>query len=262
MLKTPFTKNNKQKTIHKKKQGYGPKSAILVTLAIYFGTQIIAGIFIGLFLALSGNSTEEITKIVNDSVIISFSFILIAESLSLWFLWQFLRYRRIRLADIGIKKPTLRNIFYSIPAYGIYFIVLLFAFVLIQGLSNIDTDQEQQIGFEGASGLLPLILVFISLVILPAVVEEIMIRGFLYSGLVKKYSKKIAAFIASLIFAVAHLQLGSGESLLWIAAVDTFILSMVLIYLRELTGNIWAGVTVHMIKNSLAFISLFIIKLI
>jgi membrane protease YdiL (CAAX protease family) len=138
---------------------------------------------------------------------------------------------------------------------------LLIAFAVVQGISSINTDQQQQIGFENASGLLPLSLVFISLVILPAFVEEIMIRGFLYSGLLKKYSKKIAAILASLIFAVAHLQLGSGEPPLWIAAIDTFILSVVLIYLRERTGNIWAGVAVHIIKNSFAFVSLFIVKL-
>jgi membrane protease YdiL (CAAX protease family) len=194
--------------------------------------------------------------------VVGFSFFLVVEALSLWLLWQFLRYRNISLGEIGIKKPSFENILYAIPAYIVYFIILLISFAFVQGLTNIDTDQEQQIGFGGASGLLPLTLVFISLVILPAIVEEIMIRGFLYGGLVKKYSKRISAVVASLIFAIAHLQLGSGESPLWIAAVDTFVLSVVLIYLRELTGNIWAGVFVHMIKNSLAFVSLFIVKLI
>lgn len=262
IAKTVPVKNNKQKTINEKKQGYSPRSAILVTLLIYFGTQIITGIIIGLFFYLSGKSSEEITDLVNNSVAVQFTFIAIVEALSLWFLWQFLRYRNIKLSDIGIKRPKLENLLYAIPAYGVYFIILLVSIGLLQGLTDINTDQEQQIGFEGATGLLPLTLVFISLVILPAVVEEIMIRGFLYSGLLKKYSKKIAALIASLIFAAAHLQLGSGEPPLWVAAVDTFILSMVLIYLRERTGNIWSGVAVHMIKNSFAFISLFIVHLI
>jgi len=247
---------------NKNKQNYGPVSAILTTLAIYFGAQIIAGVFIGLFLYLTGKTSNEITDLVSNSVSVGFSFILIAEILSLWFLWSFLKYRKISFGEIGIKKPSFENILYAVPAYMVYFIILLITFTLVQNLSGIDTDQEQQIGFESASGLLPLTMVFIALVILPALVEEIMIRGFLYSGLVKKYSKKIAAVTASLIFAAAHLQLGGGEPPLWIAAIDTFILSIVLIYLRERTGNIWAGVAVHMIKNSFAFISLFILKLI
>ncbi len=262
MTKTPDTKNNQRKTINEKSSSYGPKSAILVTLAIYFGAQIIAGILIGLFLYLTGKTSEEIVEIVNDSVSIGFDYILIVEALSLWFLWLFLKSRRIRLGEIGIKKPSFENILYALPAYVVYFVILIAVFAVAQSVSNIDTQQEQQIGFEGASGLLPLALVFIALVILPAVVEEILIRGFLYSGLVKKYSKRISAVVASLIFAVAHLQFASGEPPLWIAAIDTFVLSMVLIYLRELTGNIWAGVVVHMIKNGLAFVSLFIVKLI
>lgn len=246
----------------KKKQGYGPKSAILVTLGIYFGAQIIGGIFVGLFLYLSGKTSEEITELVSSSVGIGFGYILVAEVLSLWFLWLFLKSRKIRLGEIGIKKPSFENILYALPAYVVYFVILLAAFAVVQSVTNIDTDQQQQIGFQGASGILSLTLVFISLVILPSIVEEVLVRGFLYSGLVKKYSKKIATVIASLIFAIAHLQLGSGEPPLWIAAVDTFVLSMVLIYLRELTGNIWAGVVVHMIKNGLAFVSLFVLKLV
>lgn len=262
MTKTVAAKNNQQKIINKKRQGFGPKSAILVTLSIYFGTQLIAGILVGLFLSLTGNSAEDIARLVNDSVPLGFSFILLVEVLSLWFLWLFIKGRSIKLSEIGIKRPSLGNILYALPAYVVYFVILIVSFALVQSLTTIDTDQDQHIGFEGASGLLPLALVFISLVILPSIVEEVMIRGFLYSGLVRKYSKKIAAVIASLIFAIAHLQLGAGDPPLWIAAVDTFVLSMVLIYLRELTGNIWAGVVVHMIKNGLAFVSLFILKLV
>lgn len=242
------------------KTGYGPRAAILVTLGIYFGTQIIASILIGFYLFVSGYSADEIASLATDSVAIGFGYILLVQLLSLWFLWQFLRYRKISFSEIGIKKPSFENILYAIPAYVVYFVILLFAFALVQGLTNIDTDQKQQIGFEGASGFLPLVFVFIALVVFPALVEEIMVRGFLYSGLVKKYTKRIAAVVASLIFAIAHLQLGSGTPPLWIAAIDTFILSMVLIYLRERTGNIWAGVVVHMIKNGIAFVSLFIIK--
>lgn len=258
MSKAQITKNNQQKTINKK-SGFGPRSAILVTLAIYFGAQIIAGVLLGSYLSLTGHSREEITSLASNSVIVGFSFFVLAQALSLWFLWQFLRYRKISFSEIGVKKPNFENILAALPAYVAYFALFSVAFLLLRDITSIDTEQEQQIGFDGASGLLPLTLVFISLVILPAVVEEIMVRGFLYGGLIKKYSKISAAIIASVIFGIAHLQLGSGEPPLWIAAADTFILSMVLIYLREVTGNIWAGVVVHIIKNSFAFLRLFVL---
>ena len=46
---------------------------------------------------------------------------------------------------------------------------------------------------------------------------------------------------------------------LWIGALDTFILSLFLVFLREATGNLWAGITLHATKNLVAFITLFII---
>lgn len=252
---------NLQKRKTEKRIGWGPVAAVFVTLSIYFGAQILAGYFIFQYLFATGTSQSEIIKTIDNSIVLQFSFLLIAQILSLLFLWLFMRYRHISWQQIGLKKPSFDNLLYSLPAYAVYFILFAISYALVNAfVPGVNVDQEQQVGFEGANGAVALSFVFVALVVLPAVVEEIMVRGFLYGGLRNKLPKIKAAIVASLIFGAAHLQLGSGEIPLWIAAVDTFILSMVLIWLREKTGNIWAGVAVHMIKNSLAFISLFIIK--
>jgi membrane protease YdiL (CAAX protease family) len=106
-----------------------------------------------------------------------------------------------------------------------------------------------------------LTLTFISLVILPPLVEETLMRGYLYGSLRKNMSKIGAALVTSIIFASAHLEFGSGAPLLWIAALDTFVLSLFLVYLREKTGSLWAGMLVHALKNGIAFASLFIFHL-
>ena len=69
-----------------------------------------------------------------------------------------------------------------------------------------------------------------------------------------------AAIITSLMFAVGHLQFGSGAPLLWVAALDTFVLSLVLCYIREKTDSLWPGIFIHAIKNALAFSVLFLFK--
>ncbi len=51
---------------------------------------------------------------------------------------------------------------------------------------------------------------------------------------------------------------GSGAAPLWLVAAETFILSLVLIGLRELTGGLWASILVHMAKNGVAFLYIFI----
>ena len=42
-----------------------------------------------------------------------------------------------------------------------------------------------------------------------------------------------------------------------LAAATAFVLSLVLIYLREKTGSLWASITLHAIKNGVAFVALF-----
>jgi membrane protease YdiL (CAAX protease family) len=66
-----------------------------------------------------------------------------------------------------------------------------------------------------------------------------------------------AALLTSALFAVPHLLEGNG-SLLWIGGMDTFVLSLALCYLREKTGSLWAPVALHMLKNGVAYLALFV----
>ena len=65
----------------------------------------------------------------------------------------------------------------------------------------------------------------------------------------------------SLLFAAGHLAEGGSAGLLYIAAIDTFSLSLVLIYLREKTDGLWASMTLHALKNGIAFVALFALHL-
>ena len=240
---------------------FGPVSALLITLLAFLGSQVLAGILIALFLSAIGKDSGYIIDLLSESTFGQFIFILVVEVLTLAILYWFIRQRGITYREIGLgRKPRLSDGGYAVLTFVIYFVLLAIVMALV-GLfaPGIDLDQEQQIGFEAAKeGGDGLVLVFISLVILPPIVEEILIRGFLYSGLRRKYNKLTAAIFASVVFGIAHLQLGSGAPPLYVAAIDTFVLSMVLIALRERTGSIWAGMGVHALKNGLAFLALFV----
>ena len=89
-----------------------------------------------------------------------------------------------------------------------------------------------------------------TLVIVAPIAEEVLFRGYLY-GKLKGYVPAIwAALATSLLFGIAHFQ--------WTVGIDVFILSMFLCGLRSLTGSIWAGILVHILKNALAYYILFI----
>lgn len=244
------------------KTGWGPVSAILITALVYFGSQLLAGLSIGLYGSITGKDSSELARAVEGSVVYQFSFMLLVAIFSLFLLWLFFKKRQIKLADIGLgRNLKLSDVGGAVLVFGLYFLALILVLsILGEFVPGVDLDQEQQIGFDGAEGL-QLALVFASLVLLPPIVEEIMVRGFLYGGLRNKLTPIVAAILASAIFGTAHLQFGSGEALLWVAAIDTFVLSLFLIYLREKTGALYSGMIVHFLKNGLAFVSLFIIKL-
>lgn len=237
---------------------WGPVAAILVAFGVYFGGQILGGILVA-FVPLSlGWSEQRIEEWFTGSTIAQFSMILALEAMTLLLLYAFMRYRKATLVMIGLVKPKLKDLGYALIGFAVYLPVYIGSLTILTSLiPTLDVEQEQQIGFEQAAGA-ELILVFVALVVLVPLAEEIVMRGFLYSGLRSKLPKIAAAIITSVLFAIAHLQLGSGEPPLWVAAVDTFLLSLVLIYLRELTGGLWASIGLHALKNGLAFLVLFV----
>lgn len=240
--------------------GFGPLSAVVLLIVTYFASQLMAGILIGLGAAVLGFDAAEALDKLESSTYVQFAYVLVVEVITLAVLWWFMRRRSISWKEIGLgRKFMTRDIAPALQVFVVYFMALIAVTTAVEALiPSLDVDQKQQLGFESAATDVQLIFVFMSLVILPAIVEEIMVRGFLYSGLRKKFKKVTAAIVASLIFGAAHLQFGLGASPLWIAAIDTTVLSLFLIYLRERTGSLWAGMLVHGLKNGLAFLFLFV----
>lgn len=242
--------------------GYGPLSALLVTIAAFFGSQVFAGLIIGAYIALFHKDADHVMKLLTDTTSGQFAYIACIEIFTLGILYWFMRTRGITLATIGLgRKPRLGDLGNAAIWFVGYFILLALIMAVVGAyIPAVDVDQEQQLGFESVQGFVPLLLVFISLVVFPPIVEEVLIRGFLYSGLRQKWTRVVSAIVASFLFGLAHLQLGSGAPPLYVAAIDTFFLSIVLIALREKTGSLWAGMIVHAFKNGFAFIALFILQ--
>ncbi len=238
---------------------WSPLESVAVTLAIYFVGQFVGAILIYIVPLMLGVSQQSITDWATNNVYGQFLFVVAVEAVTFWLLIRFLRRRYASLKTIGLsRKPKFRDLGYVVIGFLIYFVIYLMALTVFkQAFPHVNDNQQQIIGFGGANGL-QLPFVFVSLAVLPPVVEELMVRGFLYSGLKKGLPIIWAAIITSVLFATAHLQAGNGEPLLWTAALDTFVLSFVLIYLREKTGSLWASIGLHMLKNSIAFFSLFV----
>lgn len=245
----------------KKRVGYGAFYAIAVTFFAYFASQFFGAVILAFWARAVGRDAQTTLNGLETNTALQFGFFLIVEALTIYIIWWFLKRRGNSFKDIGLqRRPKKSDLGPAIGVFIVYFIALIAVTALASSLTGINTDQKQDLGFTGTKTNLELIMIFISLVILPPLAEEITVRGFLYTGLKAKFSKNIAAIAASVLFGIAHLQLGNGQAPLWIAAIDTMMLSMFLIYLREKTGALWSGMLVHGLKNGVAFLFLFVLN--
>ncbi len=240
---------------------WNPWLGLVFAVVIFYAAEVFGALVVLIYPYLHHWSHAQATDWLSTSTAAQFIYILLAESLILGALYLFLKHYRSTFSTIGLKRPRWRDAAYGLMAVPVYYLIYLMTVgVVTHFVPGLNIDQHQQIGFTDVQGTLALIMAFISLVILPALTEEIMVRGFLYSSLRKAMKIIPAALLTSLIFAAAHLPEGGAAGPLYVAALDTFILSLVLIYLREKTGSLWASITLHAIKNSIAFMTLFVLN--
>lgn len=233
--------------------------AVAAVILIYFVSQFVGGLALSIYPAIRHWSSAQANNWITNSVPAQFIYVIIAEGLTIAAVLQILKHFKVSVKVIGIKRFKREDILYAVAGFGVYFISYAIVLQIVTKLiPSLNVNQQQQIGFSNASGIAQLVLTAISLVILPPIAEEILMRGFLYTSLRKNMPKIVAALLTSVIFASAHLEFGEGAPLLWVAAIDTFVLSLVLVYLRDKTGRLWASMGVHAMKNSIAFASIFI----
>lgn len=247
---------NKKYWIRGSQRFGSPPRVIFFTLVIFLVSQFVAGIAVGLIAMTQGIATGSIDSWVTNSVLAQFTFTFIAEALVVALILALLHYSHLKRSQIGLKKPSGDFIGKALIGFVAFYALVIVAYIVLAVIFpeiNV-ANQDQDIGFKSVSGDNQLLLTFISLVILPPIAEEVLMRGYLFSSLRSHLKFMPAAIITSLLFGLAHIQTGSGSAVLWTAAVNTFILSLVLVHLREKTGNIWAGVIVHALNNLVAFI--------
>ena len=236
-------------------RGFGSLSLVVFnTVVIFILSQFIAA-FVVMALASVFHGNSASASVLDDSIAAQFFYVLIAESLSVWLVLKLIQRRGLKLLAIGLgRKPTWGDATKAVVGFLVYYALLVvITLVMAWLLPNFNTDQKQYLGFNNINSTGDNILAFVALVILPPLGEETLVRGYLYSGLRSKLKYLPALLVTSLIFGLAHLEIGNGNPLVWGAAIETFVLSIVLVHLREKTGALYAGMLVHLANNLIAF---------
>jgi membrane protease YdiL (CAAX protease family) len=196
-----------------------PLRVILTTIGIFLLTQLLAAFLVELCIGAFEHNTDPGGSL-TSSAPAQFFYILMAEGL------------------IGFA--------------AFFALLVVINGILSQIFPSLNSEQ-QDVGFNTLNSALDQVLALLALVILPPLGEETLVRGYLYSGLRSKWKFAPAMIVTSLLFGFAHLELGSGASAVWAAGIDTFVLSLVLVYLRESTNALYAGMLVHGLNNLSAF---------
>jgi membrane protease YdiL (CAAX protease family) len=241
---------------------WSPVTAILIVIIIVVLMPLVLQTALLFVPQLFGVSGKDAAHWLSNSTLANFVYVLCIEVISVGILAWFLKRRRVSFwTSLGIRRPKWSDAGYTILGIVAYFALFAVTLGIVQSITHVDTTKEQALGFEKGIGGFNLLLAFCSLVILPPLAEELTFRGFLY-GTLRRYrvSVIVPVLITSLLFGFFHLFGTADGSLLWIAAIDTFTLSLVLCVLRERTGSICACIALHMLKNCFVFINLFIIS--
>lgn len=235
------------------RDGFGHPLLVIVSLIfIFISSQVLAAVITQIILSVSGREID-----IFQSTTAQFLFILIAEALAVWAVFWLLRRRGLGFSSIGLgRRPRWGDLGSALLVFLVFYILLAVLFALLVALApdiKPKLDEPQQIGFTSINSIIDKLMAFTALVILAPIGEEIMVRGYLFSGLRRHWHFLPSAIVTGLVFGAAHLQPENPGALVWGAALSTFILSFALVYLREKTGALYASILVHSLNNAIAF---------
>lgn len=220
---------------------WGVLSATFWSIAAFFAPQFALVPFIDFFARLAVDQNAKI-----------FMFQGIAQLATLLVLWLVVRkVYHSSLKVIGLARFSPGLLWWALLAFPLYLAASIAVSTFVGAVFGINLNEQQDIGYTDPNGY-ELALIFVALVILAPFVEEVLFRGFLFTAFRRTFGFWIGAIGVSLIFAVAHGQANVG--------IDVFVLSLFLCYLREKTDTLWTAVALHSVKNLVAFVLLFIMK--
>lgn len=223
---------------------------IIIAVALCWAIAQLALIGILKLLSLCGITWNINSTVENLALRVAVYSIMIALLLST------LRYRygNLSMRDLGLPRLLeWKDIGLSFAGIVLYFLLAALALAAAQLIPAFNATQTQDVGVSALLFGGNLSMAFFILVVLTPLCEEVIFRGILYGQLrrFKKIPWWIVALIVSMLFGLAHGQ--------WNVGIDVFCLSMVACALYELTGSIWSGILLHMMKNAVAFVVLFLL---
>ena len=168
--------------------------------------------------------------------------------------------KKVSRDELGLKDwPTWTDIGLAPIGFIVYLIIAAGLVAFFSQFPWFDASEAQDIGFKTYIFGFDRLLAFLTLVVVAPIAEEVIFRGWLYGKIRSKLWGEmshwaailVTTLLVSVLFGLIHMQ--------WNVGVNVFAMSLVLCALREVTGTIYAGILLHMLKNGVAFYLLYML---
>lgn len=212
---------------------WGAWATFFLSLGIFMLFAFAAGFGAFLYMTLTGQTDSEPI----EGLLVSIGS-LVAVPVCLGALVWLVRKRGASPADYFALRPfPARQLMFWIPLVG----ALLVASAAVNVLLGRPALPEIIYDIYGTAVFLPLL--WLAVIVLAPVFEEILFRGFMFHGLAISRSPMVAIVVSSLMWAVVHLQYD------WIDMSKIFAFGLVLGAARVQTGTVWVPVIMHAVWN-------------
>jgi membrane protease YdiL (CAAX protease family) len=156
-------------------------------------------------------------------------------------------YRRVNPMSLGFGMFE-----WSTLGLGCGLLIVSYGIILahnaILTVLGVDTQGEQILQLFSALDS-PVWFILVGVIFAPFV-EELFFRGFLFQGFRQKYGWVSGAFLSSIIFGLAHLDL--------VAFIPTSILGFLLAYMYHRSNSVWPGIILHVLVNALGLCAAYV----
>ncbi|MBK6796434.1 MAG: CPBP family intramembrane metalloprotease [Acidobacteria bacterium] len=230
---------------------WGPGTGLVVwfsSVALIFGFQMVAIFF---YLAFKFSQTRTLPKTLEiDSLLagLSIGSTFPAHLMTLFICW-------FVVTDRG-RRPFLKTLgwgwhsqFKWVHAVALAFLLTGVTILFEKRLPHKETDLEKLLKM---GAMVRYLIAFLAVVTAP-MVEEVVYRGILYTGIEKAWGKYAGIGFVTLLFALVHVPQYWGS----VAAITAIItLSLVLTILRSWSGSLLPCVATHLVYNGIQAIAL------
>jgi len=226
---------------------WGFRDIVLGVFAALVVFLIIGAVIVGGATAAFGEDTIE-TLLAEATAVAILDIVLVVTVLAV------IARKGAGLAELGLRAPREgwpRLLGYIVLAYfAAIGLVNVYGIVIdVFGLDLLEPSQQLPADFYDHDSVV--ILTGIAIVFMAPVAEEVFFRGFVFGGLRRYLNLPIAGLLSGALFALAHGDPG--------LVVPFACVGLVLAYVYEKSGSLFASIGVHFVFNTVSFLLLLLV---